>query len=73
MEQPMDMESLRKRLQAMSHREVIELAAKAGLKPSTVVKIRSGYTPDPRISNVEALVKALQDEPAPKRSKAKAI
>ena len=70
MEQRIDMEALRKQLQAIPHKEFISLAARAGLRLSTVLKIRSGYTPDPRISNVEALVKALQGQGPTKPRKA---
>jgi transcriptional regulator with XRE-family HTH domain len=61
MEHLLDIEALRKRLQAMSHTEVAALAKEAKLSLSTVLKIRSGYTEDPRTSKVETLAKALFD------------
>jgi predicted transcriptional regulator len=61
MEHLLDMGALRTQLQAMTHTQVVALAEKAGLSVSTVLKIRSGYTEDPRISNVEALAKTLAE------------
>lgn len=61
-------EEVRHRLQAMTHAQVQELSSKSGAPFTTIWKIRSGETSDPRVTTVRAIWPHL----SPSKAKARA-
>lgn len=60
----MNMETLRSKLWEIGERRGLRaLAKRAGLSYDTVLNIRDGVTPSPRILTVEALQAAMKSEP----------
>jgi transcriptional regulator with XRE-family HTH domain len=51
----LDIESMRATLKALKRSEVLDIAAKAGIKPSTLSKFRSNHITDPSASKLVAL------------------
>jgi transcriptional regulator with XRE-family HTH domain len=60
MDNPIDVETLRATLRAMVWSELKEVALEAGLKVSTVDKIRRGLSREPGVFKVQALQRALE-------------
>lgn len=64
MDKPNEVDALRETLMGMPWKDLQEVAAKAGLSPSTVDKIRRGLSRDPGVLKVRALQRVLKGRKA---------
>lgn len=75
MDKPIGIDALRKKLQAMTRTEALQVARRAGVPPSTLQKFRGGHVTTPGAWTFQALLASLSGEkPPPKpRKKSKCV